>query len=235
MRLRRLHVAALSAALLAGVVCATPGSAVAQMDGWRGGVSLTLDSRYGHVTDAAASDDREHIGSVGVSLRALASKWWLLYGAGLDYQLGGTSPGGFLYQVDLYPVGAGVLIGPNAKVGIFAGVGLSGVTERVPFSFQAPVECAIEFDLHRRVRVAAFGRVLWLSDNSRDDGSPSLSFADEVAAGLSLRWGKRYYPHDNSMSAGNGYFVGLLYQEQLGSTIIGATFGYSLNASFGRF
>ena len=50
-----------------------------------------------------------------------------------------------------------------------------------------------------------------------------------------LRWGKRYYPHNKTLSAGNGYFLGLLYEEQLGSTIVGATFGYSLNASMGRF
>jgi hypothetical protein len=185
------------------------------------------------VTDASSADAREHLGSAGVSLRALASKWWLLYGAGLDYQLGGTSPGGFLYQVDLYPIGAGVMLGPNAKFGIFAGVGLSGVTEQLPFSLQAPVEASVEFDLHRRIRVAAFGRAIWVSDNAREGGSPSLSFADEAAAGVSLRWGKRYYPHDNRLSAGNGYFLGLLYQEQAGSTIIGATFGYSLNASMG--
>ncbi len=220
--------------LLAGALCAEARPAAAQMRDWRGGASLTLDARYARVTDAAAAESREQLASAGVSLRALASKWWLLYGLGIDYQLGATSPGGFLYEVDLYPVGAGFLLGRNAKVGFFAGVGLSGVTEQLPFSMQAPVECSVEFDLHRRVRVAAFGRAIWISDNAREDGSPTLSFVDELAAGVSLRWGKRYYPHNKNLSAGNGYFLGLLYQEQRGSTIIGATFGYSLNASMGR-
>jgi len=205
------------------------------MRGWRGGVSLALDTRYGRVTEAAPGDERNQHGAAGVTLRAMAGKSWFLYAAGFDYHLGATEPGGFLYDTNLYPLGAGILIGPNAKVGVRAGVGLSGVTERVQFSLQAPIEIAVELDLHRRVRVAALARATWLSDDTREEGSESVTFADEAAAGLSLRWGKRYYPNDNRMSAGNGYFLGVLYQEQIGSKIIGVTFGYSLNASMGRF
>jgi hypothetical protein len=225
----------LTLVLAASALCASPRAAHAQFRGWRGGVSLTLDSHYGQVTENGTGDEREHLGSVGLALRAMASKSWLHYAAGLDYRLGATYPGGFLYDANLYPLGTGVLLGANARVGIMAGIGLSGVVDQVQFSAQAPVEAHIEFDLHRRVRIAAFARAIWLSDNSRENGSERFSFADEAIAGLSVRWGKRYYPHDNRLSAGNGYFLGVLYQEQLGSTVIGVTFGYSLNASMGRF
>ncbi len=222
---------ALALALVAG--SARP--ARAQMGDWQGGVTLSLETNYRQVTEAGVDDGREMLAAAGVTLRAMASKWWLLYGVGFDYQLGGTDPGGFLYETNFYPVGLGFLMGANAKFGVMAGIGMSGVTERLPLSTQFPVEASLEFDLFSRVRVAGFARAIWVTDNRREHGSPSFEDTDEVAAGLSLRLGKRYYERDNRMSAGNGYFVGVLYQEQFGSKILGGVFGYSLNASMGRF
>ena len=191
---------------------------------------MSLDTRYGRVIEPGPGDSREHLASAGVSLRVMASKWWLLYQIGFEYQLGGVRPGGFLYEVSFFPAGMGILLGHHAWVGLVAGVGVGGITERLPFSIRAPVECALELDLHRRVRVAGFARAIWVTNDARAGGSASLSFADEAAFGLSLRWGKRYRP-DRALSGGNGYFLGILYQEQLESAIVGATFGYSLNGS----
>jgi len=176
-----------------------------------------------------------HSESLGVNVRAMAGKSWLMYAAGLDYQLGLGHPGDFLYETNLYPIGIGVLLGLHAKLGIRAGVGLSGIRKQAQFSAQLPAEVRLEFDLHRKVRVVSFARALWLSDNSREDGTTSFSSADEVALGFKLRWSKRYYPHDKRLSAGNGYFVGATYQEKFGVALIGVTLGYSLNATGGGF
>jgi hypothetical protein len=158
----------------------------------------------------------------------------ILYGAGLDYQLGVSAPGGFAYELDLYPIGFGFMLGHTASLGVRAGVGISGVTGRLPVTAQFPVEALLEFDLHRRVRVAAWGRVSWVTTDDRSGGSDTASFADELSAGLALRWGKRYYENRSSMSAGNGFYVAALVTEQLGSRVLGVAFGHSLNAAGGR-
>ena len=221
---------------IAITLAATSRPARAQFGGWRGGASLALDTSYQRVDDAGLGEERVQMGTMGVNLRAMAMQgFWLLYAAGLDFHFGASDPRGFVYEADLYPLGTGFLIGANAKVGVRAGIGLSGNTDYLPLSTQFPIELAVEFDLHRRVRVAGFARATWVTDNQREHGTVNFDFTDEASAGISLRWGKRYYPHDNTLSAGNGYFLGAMYQEQNGSTIIGAVFGYSLNVSIGRF
>ncbi len=233
---RPLHLIAVVAIAIGVTLVATARPARAQFGGWRGGASITLDTSYHRVHDAGVNENRDQLATMGVTLRAMAMQgFWLLYAAGLDFDLGASAPGGFVYEANLYPVGTGFLIGANAKVGLRGGIGLSGTTERLPLSTQFPVELAVEFDLHRRVRVAGFASATWVTDNQREHGTINFGFTDEAAAGISLRWGKRYYPNDNTLSAGNGYFLGAIYQEQNGSTIIGAVFGYSLNVSIGRF
>lgn len=217
------------------LVAATAGEARGQFGPWKGGASLHLDARYGRVDGAAAGDGRDHHAAVGLDLRAAVGRGApVLYAAGLGYQFGATVPGGFVYEVDLYPVGVGVLPTHNVSVAVRAGVGMSGTTGRVPLSAQFPVEAVVEFDLHRRVRVAGWVRPSWLTTDARHDGSARASFADELSAGLAVRWGRRYFPHQRNASAGNGYYLAALYREQLGARVVGGAFGYSINVAGGR-
>ena len=218
-----------------GAACACPAVAAAQHRDWRGGASLHLDARYGHVDDRDGGETREHLAAVALALRGMAGgRAPVLYAAGLDYQLGASVPAGFLYEVDLLPLGAGLLLTHDTFVAVRGGAGVGETTGHLPFSFQFPAELAVEVEPHRRLRLTVWVRPSWVTHSARRDGSSLLGWADELTTGLALRLGRRYYQHDNRMSAGSGYYVAGLYDEKLGGRALGVAFGHALHVGGGK-
>lgn len=206
-------------------------SVSAQMFGkWEFGASLNYEARVTHAEDPDALADVTQVATAGVSSRALAGKRdrRAAFAAGFDFQFGGGIGGGFAYEFDFYPLGLATRLGERGHFGVVAGVGLSGLTDRIDFAMQFPVEAFLEFELGRRIRVLAYGSSRWVaSSEARTGGVDAIPFGDEFNAGLGIRWGKRRDQHRAAM--GNGYYVGGLYQERLGVRFYGATIGYNLN------
>lgn len=203
--------------------------AAAQPRGWRGAAGLEIDAAGATVTEAGAAEEREHQGSFGVLLRALVGPSPLCYGLGFDYRLGASYPGGFLYAFHLYPAGLGVVLSDVFKLALYAGAGVSGVSARVPAAAVLPLESRLDLRLGRRLWITAAARVSWTSGEARDAGSSTAGFADELFAQLEVRWSKRYLENMSRMSGGDGYYLAATLEESLGSRVVGAAFGYSLD------
>ncbi|MBT8493597.1 MAG: hypothetical protein KJO07_11105 [Deltaproteobacteria bacterium] len=205
------------------------GAGAADADRWQAGATLTIDTEAGSVIDRGEGDELDHQGSFGVTLRGLASKQWPVFlGAGLDYRIGGSAPGGFLYEFNLMPLGLGYVVGDDLMVGMFAGAGVSQITGRVEVAAQFPVEARVDLRLSRRLFLTGAARALWALRDSRNAGSRTLDPFDEASARLTFRFGRRYHERKSS-STGDGYLLGVVVSEARGSRTWLGVFGYSLD------
>lgn len=189
-------------------LCVMAGSAGAQPEGLRAGGGLDLELTY----------DRTEIvdaGAYQVDLWAMVGKQFpLLYAVGLDMRLGGSDPGGFLYELDLRLIGFGLLLGKSAQLVVTGGGGVGGR----PFRWQLPAEARLEFDLGPRIRITALGRTALTTDDNTYTGA------------VTVRLGKRYYGGHRGLSAGNGYFLGAGVTRDGYQVLL----GYSINVSWNR-
>ena len=83
------------------------------------------------------------------------------YGFGFDFDFGAGVPASFAYSMHLYPTGIGVLFGPTGYVGVFAGVGTSGLTTLVEPALEIPLEARLEFDVTKYARLGFHARTSW--------------------------------------------------------------------------
>ena len=151
------------------------------------------------------------------------------YCVGLDGEVGGGDAG-FVYNLTGYLAGVGARWGAGNGVSLCGGAGFSGAGDAVPFAGRFPVELRVAQSLGP-VRIALWAQVAWtLGDKARVDGSPSLAFAHEAEAGLSVRIGRqhRYWA---STSAGGGPSIGVVYREAMGSRMLGVVLGLDLTGA----
>jgi hypothetical protein len=159
-----------------------------------------------------------------IRLRTLAGET-AAYCLGFDGALGGSSEG-LVYETSAYLAGAGLRLGESSYLAACGGAGLSGAQGAVPFAWQFPAELSAELQAGP-VRVSLWSKLLWTSGaDARSEGSSSVSFADELSVGASLRWGRptRYW---RTRTTSHGYFLGAQYKELMGTRLIGVIAGVS--------
>jgi len=111
------------------------------------------------------------------------------YGIGLDIEAGLGFPLGFAYDVHFYPAGLGVILGHTGYLGLFAGIGTSGVTSHIPAAFELRSSYGSK---SMRARWARLGfRIASITIPGHDDrhGRAVLPFADESVLGAFARFG----------------------------------------------
>lgn len=191
-----------------------------------GAAWVRLYAQYDRVVSDERVADLDNRGTIGVAGRGLLGGK-LAYCAGFEASFGG-SEGAFVYDANLYLLGAGVRLGKVAHLSVCLGAGLSGAAGALPFSWQLPIEASLAFNLGRRVRPAVWARgVRMLGAGPRRDGSRSLDVVDEgsVTAGVRIGRSRRY----RRLSTGNGYYLGVTLSELVGARFIGVTFGHGIN------
>jgi hypothetical protein len=158
---------------------------------------------------------------------------WLLFGAGVDTELGFEVPGGFVYGFHVLPVGLGLRpFGGRNLLGVMAGAGLGGAIDRVPFAWELPVEAFLELDLGRHVRVHLGARATWTPGTaSREDGAASAEFTDQLDLRGGLSFGTR--ADDHYARWGDFDYFGVVYREQQGETFVGLVVALSIAAGSG--
>ena len=154
------------------------------------------------------------------------------YGFGMDFELGMGVPVSFAYSVHLYPTGIGVMFGPTGYVGLFAGIGTSGVTTLVEPALEFPLEARLELDATRYARLGFYARSSWnVGTPTRQQSALANPYFDELAFGAFARFGKtRQWQHEGYL--GSGYFIGVERRELAGSAWLGFTLGVETDAAW---
>lgn len=172
--------------------------------------------------------DVDNVLLAGLRLHGLVARHGrLALHAGFDLAAGSTiDRGGFAYDVALYPLGVGVLIGDASFVALGTGVAALGATRSIDDGVGVPLEATVELG-HGTARLLGRARAVWLA-GTRDPTAPSLPVGQELDAMLGLRIGH----HENSFGypIGDGYFVAVAYKEIVGARYVGLTVGYSIDA-----
>jgi hypothetical protein len=155
------------------------------------------------------------------------------YHFGIDLAAGSTvRGGGFAYDVALFPIGVVVRAGETSIVGVGAGVGASGAVGTIDDAVTLPLEAIAEVG-SGRVRLLARARAAYVAGaDARQNGAPSIAFADELDGTVGLRIGRRH--RNSGFPVGNGYFVGASYRELAGARFAGVTIGYSVDMATPR-
>jgi hypothetical protein len=92
------------------------------------------------------------------------------------------------------------------------------------------VQAFLELDLGSRVRFIGVAEATFTGDEpSREDGSPSLGFADEAEASAGLAFGERHRDWRTRWS--DGTYVGLFAREQAGERMLGVTVAIAINGA----
>jgi hypothetical protein len=202
------------------------GVAHAQPD-FNGGAQIhyELQGQHAYEHDAStAMDVPRDLVLAGARVHGFIGTRTLGFHIGIDLAAGGTiNGGGFAYDVALFPAGFAVRFAETSFMTMGFGVGASGATATMDDAATFPIEA--RFEVGRAIRVLGRARATFLAAaDSRQDGA---RFADELEAMLALRLGKAYT--DWGFPSGNGYFIGAMYREALGSKFAGAVIGYSLD------
>lgn len=212
---------------------AVPGVAHAQFRDWKASADLDIDAQYARGIELSDAEQREGEASFGLRLRGTAGKNPVQYGLGLGYRFGASHPGGFLYAVELLPIGAGLVFSDRLRLVVRGGAGFSGVTGRVPFAGDFPIEARLDLRLTGWLALGGFARVSWTTASEREDGTTAIDFGDELSAGARLRIG-RHYDHGRGMRGNDGYYLAAFVNESLGSRFVGGAFGYAIDFAAGR-
>jgi hypothetical protein len=201
------------------VVLALLAAAAPARADWMAGGDVDPTIRY--ATQAAEDPgDRVHQLGLGVGAHALFGSTPGYLTAVLDLEVGAEAPG-FVYGLHLLPLGVGLGFGERSYLGVAAGGGLSGVATRVPFAGELDAEAFLAVDLGSWLRLRASARAAWVSGDARDDGAPSIGFADELELRLALAVAER--SHEWGMSWSDGTSVGVTWREQLGERYLGVS------------
>lgn len=145
------------------------------------------------------------------------------YFAALDLGVGAAfATEGLAYDVQLLPLGVGFELSRpehTAFIGVATGIGASGAPGALPSAGMIPVQVSTMLRLSKGFNLLSRTRVSWLLNRtSRDNGSPTVPFADELDALLALqRSGEWNYLE--------GSYVGIAYRELEGARFIGVVFG----------
>lgn len=188
--------------------------------------SVNMFLRYAQARDPEAVHDLSGLFMGGLSARALYGKRFAYaFGLGLEFGAGGAP--GFGFGFELYPAGVAVAIGPSGYFGVFGGIGVNGVTARVPMTLVLPAEVRLELDVTKRARLGALFAVGWTPANDvRQSSAGLIPFVDENTMALTARFGKTFERYGSVM--GRGYFFRLERREQMRTVFLGLAFGWEL-------
>jgi hypothetical protein len=198
------------------------------------GLAVVDEAGLRHPGDPAPEPAARELVLAGVRLHGfLGANASVAYHVGLDLAAGGTlDGGGFAYDVALFPIGVVVRVGETSIVGVGAGVGALGATGTIDDAVTLPVEAIAELGAGR-ARLLARARAAYVAGAAgRQNGAPSLPFADELDATLGLRIGRAY--RDHGFPTANGYFAGVAYRELAGARFLGLAIGYSIDMATPR-
>ncbi|TKD00084.1 hypothetical protein E8A74_35615 [Polyangium fumosum] len=191
--------------------------------------SVNMFLRYAQARDPEAARDLSGLFMGGLSARALYGKR-LAYAFGLGLELGAGGAPGFGFGFELYPAGVAVAIGPSGYLGLFTGIGVNGVTARVPMTLVLPTEVRLELDVTKRARLGALFAVNWTpADDVRQTRAGLIPFVDETTMALTARFGKTFEKYGTLM--GRGYFFRLERRELMRTVFLGLAFGWQLDAA----
>ena len=184
-------------------------------------VGLELSSVARAATTQASSVAEVTMVSAHVSLSSGYPH--LRYFATLDLGAGvAFATEGLAYDVQLLPLGVGIELSRpehTAFIGVATGIGASGAPGALPSAGMIPVQVTTMVRLSKGFNMLSRTRASWLiKRTSRDDGSPTVPFADELDALLALqRSGEWNYLE--------GSYVGIAYRELEGARFLGVVFG----------
>ncbi len=230
------------AVALAAVAIGAAGAGDAHAQRWRrtadrgqGGSFLHYELTGLTVVDEGREAPRaSELVLAGVRLHAFVSgNASIAYHFGIDLAAGATiRGGGFAYDVALFPLGVVVRAGETSIAGVGAGVGAIGAVGTIDDAVTLPVEAIAEVG-GGRVRLLARARAAYVAGaDARQNGAPSIAFADELDGMLGLRIGRHY--KNQGFPVANGYFVGASYRELAGARFVGVTVGYSIDMAMPR-
>ncbi len=221
--------------LVAALVWAAPASA--QRASYVSAADLQAEGPA-HVLDLAiagqyARTEADLAGVRDVGLFALRSRLLLgrraVYCAGLDGELGGSGEG-LVYGATAYVAGGGARFGDAGLIALCGGVGLDGVAGAVPLAARFPVELSLALDVGP-LRAVPWARAVWTAgDAARRDGVSWTSAADEVEAGLLVRFARQRH-YWGRVSAGGGLAVGVVHRAFMGTSWTGVVIGLGLTGA----
>lgn len=145
------------------------------------------------------------------------------YFAALDLAVGAAfAEEGLAYDVQLLPIGIGFeLSRPEHTVffGFATGIGASGAPGALPSAGTLPFQMTTMLRLTKGLNLLSRTRVSKLiNETSRDNGSKTLSFADELDSLIALQ-------RSDEMNYLEGRYIGIAYRELEGARFIGIVFG----------
>lgn len=188
----------------------------------KGGGLLVWGLSYLHATEPAITDLP---GSAALSITGGQAPLGVLgHGWQMSGELGMGTSGGFLYDLNILPIGLATNLGP-LTVGIAAGGGLGGITGgRVPFAWQVPVEARLGLRLgaHAMLEASALNQWTFRSE-LREDGSQNALFGDELRGSLGFHW---VMPAFAGSRRGSTFYLGADYREMRGAELFGVRVGY---------
>jgi len=208
------------------LVLTTSSVAQAGVQDWDFGAVVSYDFRYLRLAQDNAIGDLHEVMDAGLGGRGFAGKGAAGIAVGFDVHMGGGLDGGFAHEANLYPLGYGVKLGTWGFVGAVTGVGVSGVTDRIPFGWQLPVETFVEFDLGKRfhLNVASSYRWIGAADERQTEHGAT---PDEHTMRMDLRFNRQHNRY--GFAAGNGYYVGFYSVDRMDETFYGIAIGYAVH------
>jgi hypothetical protein len=150
------------------------------------------------------------------------------YAASFDFAFGSTiGKSGFMYELGLLPIGIAFRPSERSVIAFATGIAGSGAIGTLDDAVILPLELTAEATLGP-LRFLARGRASFLgASDARQNGSPTVTWADELDAMLAIRVGSNYDKF--RLASGNGYFLGATYREMEGAKFIGVVIGHSVD------
>lgn len=211
--------------VVAAALGATSGVAHAQPENFGSWMHYELSEL--HAVDESMTSSTDLV-LAGARVGGFVGKRRVAYAASFDFAFGATiGESGFLWEVGLLPLGFALRPSERSVIAFATGIAGTGAVGTLDDAVALPLELTAEATLGP-LRVLARGRASFLAaSDARQDGSPTVSWADEIDATFAIRVGPRYDKFQ--LASGNGYFLGATYREMEGAKFIGVVIGHSVD------
>jgi hypothetical protein len=213
-------------AMFVVVVLATSNTAHAQMpDSFGSWMHYELQGL--HAVDESMTSSTELV-LAGARVGGFIGKRRIAYAASFDFAFGSTiGKSGFMWEVGLLPLGFALRPSERSVIAFATGIAGTGAVGTLDDAVALPLELTAEATAGP-LRFLARGRVSFLgASDARQNGSPTVTWADELDAMVGIRLGPRY--HKFHLASGNGYFLGVSYREMEGAKFFGLVIGHSVD------
>ncbi len=180
-----------------------------------------------HAVDESVTSSTDMV-LAGARVGGFIGSKHVAYAASLDFAFGSTiGASGFMYELGLLPLGMAIRPTERSVIAFATGIAASGAIGTLDDAVVLPLELTAEASLGP-VRLLARARASYLAaSDARQDGSPTMTWADEFDAMFAIRVGRRYDKF--RLASGNGYFLGAAYREMEGAKFVGIVFGHSVD------